>query len=663
MLERQRPAAGEVDVRGWEWRHLWKCCQSGAAFEIAKPGDRVLTALFTADGKSVVTFESGGKVSIRDAAPGAKPTVLQDRESKTPFLLRSNSGFLTMSDDGAMMAAVGCKSSDDYCVRVWDMRQRTLLTTLTAEKIIVTAIAISPDKSTLAAMVASHDEVWIWDIATQQRRRTIPIKRGWDSANCGALCYSHHGKTLAIGDSTGRVLLFDVETGTTRNAPFRFAGQTMALAFSPDDRVLAAGSAYFDPNILIWDLASQRVAKALAHNGFIAHLAFSPDGNMLVSASGDQTVRLWVTKDWSAATVLMGHTDEVWSAAFSPDGKQIVSACKDGGVFVWEKPPGQPRNSGTKTLPFSSFRNVDVSPDGKTFVTVANGVVHLAEETDTAHEELGTNNVVAFWASPDEVVIGAKDPLQIKVWNVKEKDAAAFPLKSSTGNVWFGYLAQSRMMVAAVYDPSAKATTVTRWDVATRRELSSRTGDFGYFEGGNYRISQDGRTMVRSFDVGGVQMLDLTTGQASDQFTVRTMRLQGLALSPDGKTIATAGVDSPEIKVWDVTTRKLNASLHGHNLVVLHLAYSPDGQRMMSSSIGAESVKVWDTQGWQQVSRLNAQPGKSLSLPGMLSDGNTIAAKEYEPKTGNSRIRVWQSASWEEINAAEAGNKPDQITQ
>ncbi len=664
MLERQRPASGEIDLRGWEWRHLWKTCQSSAVLELSNHGDRVLTALYTADGKSLVTFEDGGKVSLRDAAPGAVPSVLQDRESQGPSVLHSNSGFLTMSDDGGMVAAVGQKSSDDHCVRVWDIRQRTLLATLSGDKLVITAIALSPDKTTLAAIIASHDEVWLWDIQTQQRRRTIPIKRGLNSTICGALCYSHDGKTLAIGETTGRVRLVEAETSAAQGE-FQLRGRTMALAFSPDDRSLAAGSAWINPTILIWDVASKSVAKALSgHEGFITRLVFASDGKTLFSASGDQTVRVWRTSDWRAGPVLMGHTDEVWSVSLSPDGKQLVSAGKDGRMFVWEEPRGEPRNSGSKVLPVVNHSHVDVSPDGKTFVTIGQGVVHLVTDKDTAHEELGANNVAAFWVAPDEVVLGVKDPPQIKVWNVKDKDAATFPLKSSEGWVWFSYLSQSRIVIASVYNPATKTATVTRWDVTTRRELSSCIVDLGPIDGPidlSYRLSQDGRSMVRMSGMGEVQILDLVTGVAGDVLTVRGALIQALALAPDGKTIVCGGTDSPEINVWDTATTKSLASLHGHNLVLINLGFSPDGQRLMSSSIGTESIKVWETKSWQQVSVLAAQPGTSLSLPRMLSDGNTIVAQELELSTGNRRTRVWQSASWEEINAAKAALKPEFI--
>ena len=654
MLEQQRPAKGEIDLRGWEWRHLWKCCQSGAAFELPNQGNRVLTALYATGGKSLVTFESGGKVSLVDVAPGTAPFVLQERETQDPSLLGANSGFLSVSDDGKVAAAVGCKGSDDYCVRVWDVRQRKLMSTMRGDKTVITAIALSPDKASLAAIIASHDEVWIWDIATQQQRQTIPIKRGLNHTICGAICYSHDGSMLAIGETTGRVRLIELETATTRGE-FMLTGRVMALAFSMDDRSLAVGSAWIDPFVLIWDVAKKRIVKALGgHEGFITRIAFDPDGQSLASASADQTVRLWRTADWSAGPVLMGHTDEVWSVQFSPDGRQIVSAGKDCRMFLWEEPRGYPRNSGSKVLPLLNHSHLDVSPDGKTFVSISQGVVHLLTDTDTAHEELGTNNVAAFFVAPDEVVLGVKDPPQIKVWNVKDKDAATFPLKSSEGYVRLDYQPASRMVIAMVYDPTTKINTVTRWDVATRRELSSCSVEVGPIDGLSYRISQDGGAMVRSRDGGSAQMLNLATGEMGEPFKVRDGAIQGLALSPDGKTLVSAGRDSPVMDVWDVTSMKQHTSLRGHNLVLLTLGFSPDGQRLMSSSIGTEAIKVWETQSWHQVSALTGRPGVSLSYPRLLSDGNTIAAQELEFSTGRKRMRVWQSASWEEIIAAEA---------
>jgi WD40 repeat protein len=62
---------------------------------------------------------------------------------------------------------------------------------------------------------------------------------------------------------------------------------------------------------------------------------FSPDGTKLVSASADQTVRVWDVATGECVQTLQGHTDAVRSAGFSPDGTNLVSASSDTTVRMW----------------------------------------------------------------------------------------------------------------------------------------------------------------------------------------------------------------------------------------------------------------------------------------------------------------------------------------
>src|SRR6267378_1393082 len=70
-------------------------------------------------------------------------------------------------------------------------------------------------------------------------------------------------------------------------------------------------------------------------------IAFSPDGNQIVSGSGDQSVRVWEAKTGEQLRELQGHTSAVYSVAFSPDGNQIVSGSCDESVQVWDAQTGE----------------------------------------------------------------------------------------------------------------------------------------------------------------------------------------------------------------------------------------------------------------------------------------------------------------------------------
>ena len=65
-------------------------------------------------------------------------------------------------------------------------------------------------------------------------------------------------------------------------------------------------------------------------------MAFSPDGQRVVTASKDRTVKIWDASNGRELLTLTGHTDEVWSVAVSPDGRRIVSGSWDGTAKVWQ---------------------------------------------------------------------------------------------------------------------------------------------------------------------------------------------------------------------------------------------------------------------------------------------------------------------------------------
>ncbi len=124
-----------------------------------------------------------------------------------------------------------------------------------------------------------------------------------------------------------------------------------------------------DCQMIVWDLESKKSTKILTvHAEPINYMCLSPDGNQLISASDDSTLKLWDINTWEVICTFEGHTDYVSKAAIAPGGL-VVSVSKDQTVKVWDSNTGyclhtlQGHNSWVYMLA--------VSPDGSKAITAS----------------------------------------------------------------------------------------------------------------------------------------------------------------------------------------------------------------------------------------------------------------------------------------------------
>lgn len=73
-----------------------------------------------------------------------------------------------------------------------------------------------------------------------------------------------------------------------------------------------------------------------APNGFVTNVVYSPDGRTTVSASSDQTIKLWDAVFGKVIRALKGHSSSVLSVVLSPDGRTIASASYDNTIRLWD---------------------------------------------------------------------------------------------------------------------------------------------------------------------------------------------------------------------------------------------------------------------------------------------------------------------------------------
>ena len=144
----------------------------------------------------------------------------------------------------------------------------------------------------------------------------------------------------------------------------------VSAAFSPDGRRVVTASS--DNTARVWDLSGERpVAVVLeGHKNPVVSAAFSPDGRRVVTASSDNTARVWdLSGERPVAVVLEGHKNWVLSAAFSPDGRRVVTASYDNTARVWdlsgERPVAVVLEGHKNRVQSAAF-----SPDGNKVLTV-----------------------------------------------------------------------------------------------------------------------------------------------------------------------------------------------------------------------------------------------------------------------------------------------------
>jgi WD40 repeat protein len=146
------------------------------------------------------------------------------------------------------------------------------------------------------------------------------------------------------------------------------------VVVSPDGR--HAVSASWDETLKVWDLETGRELGMLeAHSDSVFGVAVSPDGRRAVSASLDKTLKVWDLKTSRELHTLQGHSDRVRGVAVSPDGRRAVSASFDKTLKVWDLETG--RELRMLQGHSDAVSGVAVSPDGRLAV-VSNSLVQFS---------------------------------------------------------------------------------------------------------------------------------------------------------------------------------------------------------------------------------------------------------------------------------------------
>jgi len=194
-------------------------------------------------------------------------------------------------------------------------------------------------------------------------------------------------------------------------------GEVSAVAFSPDGQRIVTG--FWNRTAKVWAATGEELLTLKGHTNWIYSVAFSPDGQRIVTGSWDRTAKVWEAASGKELLTFKGHTDRISSVAFSPDGQRIITGSYDRTAKVWEAASG--RELVTLRGHRDSIYSVAFSPDGQRIVTGSNDWMAKVWEVASGQELLTLKGhsagitSVGFSPDGDRIVTGSTDRTA-KIW-------------------------------------------------------------------------------------------------------------------------------------------------------------------------------------------------------------------------------------------------------
>ena len=587
---------------------------------------------------------------------------------------------LAFSPNGKTVAS----GSADATVKLWDVKTGKLISTLEGHVGWVRQINFSPDGKILIS-VSDGGGAQIWDLLTRRL-----IKR-FDEQNVVAISWD--SKVIAVGYDEGTVGLWDIASKrmlkvfgrntskeqkvrswdqvVSNNKPVTLDAHTSrvtAVGFSPDGKTIISGSD--DQTIKFWDCETGNLIETQKwHIEPVQEVFYSPNGKIVVSTDMSR-IKFWDTHAKKLIkTLIKNHEDHI---EFSKDGKFLIQYNKHiygsmlnnkkvaAKVMFWDTNTWQQRSKGFDILTGGSIVRVSYDKTGRV-AAVAEGETIRLWTVDTGN--LGNIlrayssyiNFTAFSPDGSTILIGSEDEF-FRLW-----DLETGKIKSVNRGYPSRFIKGGKIIAGIGSD--TKSTIL--WDTGSGKRIQTQKVNASVESFEPLNFSPDGTIIASSDADRRIKLYDVETGSV-----LRTLENSFLGedynscanFSPDGKVIAVGGGfrNGHSVKLWEVDSGKLIASLESHTQPVTSVIFSHKGRLLASTSRDA-TIKLWDLVHKKLVNTLVGH--QSTVNTARFNQKDTVLASASDDATVNlwdvSTAELIQSLSGHKASVKSVGFSPN----